>query len=98
MKPVFMVFLNFSNNKAEAPKWMDAHNQWIQRAVDADLLLLAGSQQAGTGGAVLLQCSDRSEAESLIGEDPFVQHDVVTAEVHEISPMKIHEHLKFLDS
>ena len=40
---MFMVLLKFSENKAQASQFMEAHNAWIKQGFDDGVFLLVGS-------------------------------------------------------
>lgn len=93
---MFIVFLKFAANKAQAPRFMDGHNAWIKRGFEAGVFLLAGSLPPGLGGGILAHNIARAELEALVAEDPFVAEQVVTAEILEIAPGRPDERLAFL--
>ena len=93
---MFIIFLKFSDNRAQAGEFMDGHNAWLKRGFDDGAFLLAGSLQPGQGGAVLAHGMSREEIEARVGEDPFVAQDVVSPEIHEIAPGMADERLRFL--
>jgi hypothetical protein len=44
-KPMFIVLLRLSANKAQAGQFMDGHNEWIRRGFEQGVFLLVGSLQ-----------------------------------------------------
>lgn len=93
---MFVVFLRFSDNKAEAPQLMAGHNAWLQRGFDDGVFLTAGSLQPQAGGAVFAHGVTRAELEARLAEDPFVAEDVVRTEVFEVAPARTDDRLSFL--
>ena len=93
---MFIIFLKFSDNRARAGEFMDAHNAWLKRGFDDGAFLLAGSLQPGLGGAIIAHDMAREDLETRIDEDPFVTGGVVNAEIHEIAPGMADERLQFL--
>lgn len=93
---MFIVFLKFSDNRAQAGEFMDGHNAWLKRGFDDGAFLLAGGLQPGLGGAVVAEGMTRKDIEQRVGEDPFVAENVVSAEIHEIAPGMADERLQFL--
>lgn len=85
---MYIIFLRFGPHRAQAKEWMAAHNQWIQQGIDDGVFLMAGSLEAGRGGAVLAAGCDRDALMARVRQDPFVVHEVVTAEVHAITPSR----------
>jgi uncharacterized protein YciI len=95
-KSMFIVFLKFSENKANASEYMNGHNKWLKDGFDAGTFVLAGSLQPKAGGAILAHNIPREALDHFLARDPFVENNVVSAEVHEISPGKADERLAFL--
>lgn len=97
---MFIVLLKFSENKANAKKYMEAHNTWIKQGFDDGVFLLVGSLvdsiEPSLGGSVLAYNTSREELEQRVQADPFVAENVVSAEIIEISPKKVDERFNFL--
>jgi len=93
---LFIVLLRFSANKAQAPQFMEGHKAWIQRGMDEGVFLVVGSLQPNAGGAILAHKTSLSELEARVNEDPFVEANVVSAEILEITPARTDERLNFL--
>lgn len=93
---MFIVLLKFSANKAQAPRFMQGHNEWIRRGFDQGVFLLTGSLQPALGGSIVAHNTSRIELESRLKEDPFVAERIVTTEILEITPSKTSDALKFL--
>jgi len=93
---MFIILLKFSKNKAQAGQFMDGHKAWIKQGFADGVFLLAGSLQPGMGGAVIAHNCERGELEARVAEDPFVEQNVVTAEILEITPSMTDERLDFL--
>lgn len=93
---MFIVLLQFSDNKAQASQHMEGHNQWIKSGFDDGVFLLAGSLQSKSGGGILVHNTSMEDLQSRVNQDPFVRENVVSAEVIEISASKADERLKFL--
>ena len=93
---MFIVFLKFSDNKGQAGQFMDGHNAWIKRGFDDGVFLLVGSLQPNLGGGIVAHATSRENLQARVNEDPFVAHDVVTAEIVELTPARADERLGFL--
>lgn len=85
---MFIVFLRFSDNKANAGQFMADHNAWIAKGFDDGIFLVVGTLEPKQGGAIIAHGVDRAAMEARVKDDPFVKENVVTAEIHEISPAK----------
>lgn len=83
---VFIVFLRFGPNRAQAGQWMAGHKQWIQDGMADGSFLLAGSLDQGQGGLVIAVGTDAGAVHARVAQDPFVVHGVVTADIHAVAP------------
>ncbi|WP_265517232.1 YciI family protein [Nitratireductor luteus] len=95
---MFVVLLRFSENKARAPQFVEAHKAWIQRGIEDRIFLVVGSLQPNAGGAILAHDTSLPELQARVKEDPFVEENVVSAEILEIAPARTDERLSFLMS
>lgn len=95
---MFIVLLRFSSNKAQAGQFMESHSAWIKRGFDDGVFLLTGSLQPNLGGGILSHNTTLEELDARVKEDPFVAHDVVSAEILEITPGLTDERLAFLSA
>ena len=93
---MFIVLLKFSGNKAKASQFMESHKEWIRRGFDEGVFLLAGSLQSDKGGVIFAHNTSLPELQIRVNEDPFVEEDIVRAEMIEILPSKADERLDFL--
>ncbi|MGN7956917.1 YciI family protein [Agrobacterium tumefaciens] len=92
---MYAITLRFAD-RSKAPKFMDAHNDWIRRGFDEGVFLLVGSLQPNAGGAILAHNASRAEIEARIKDDPFVAEGVVSADILEFTPGRTDERLDFL--
>lgn len=83
---MFIVFLNFSDNKGAAGQFMEGHKAWLKRGFDDGVFLLAGSLKPQRGGGIMAHNISRDDLQVRINDDPFVVHDVVAPEIIEFEP------------
>jgi len=93
---MFVVLLKFAADKARAGEFMDAHKAWIKRGFDDGVFLMAGSLQPQLGGAIMAHNTSLQDLRNRVSEDPFVAENIVSADIHEITPAKADERLGFL--
>ena len=93
---MFVVLLKFSGNKGRAGQFMEGHKEWLKRGFDEGVFLLAGSLQPNSGGGILAHNTSLPDLQSRVKADPFVEKDVVRAEILEIAPSRADERLKFI--
>jgi uncharacterized protein YciI len=90
---MYVVLLKFSSNKSQASRFMEGHNAWIKSGFDDGVFLLVGSLKPNLGGGILAHNTSLFELQSRVGADPFVAENVVSAEIFEITPLRIDERL-----
>ncbi|SIT90675.1 hypothetical protein SAMN05421665_3184 [Yoonia rosea] len=93
---MFIIFLRFSENKSAAPDFMPAHNEWIAKGFGDGIFQCVGSLTPEGGGAILAAGENREEIERRINADPFVEHNVVVAQIAEVDVKKTTPALDFL--
>lgn len=93
---MFITFLKFAGNRAAAPEFMAAHNEWIAEGFADGKFLFVGSLVPAAGGAILAVGESRTEHDTRIASDPFVLEGIVTAETYEVDPKRTTEALDFL--
>lgn len=95
---MFVVLLKFSGNKADAPRFMDGHREWIRRGFDDGVFLLVGNLQPNLGGGIVAHNTSLPALQSRVNDDPFVAENIVSAEILEIAPSRTDERLGFVRS
>lgn len=93
---MFIVFLRFSTHKDRAGAFMAAHKAWIDQGVADGVFLLVGSLEPKGGGAILAHGVPLADLQLRVSLDPFVEHDVVSAEISEVEPSRVDDRLRFL--
>lgn len=86
---MYIIFLRFGPHRSQAGQWMAGHVQWIQRGLDEGVFLMAGSLDDAQGGVVLAANMERAEVQRRVEQDPFVVHQVVTADIHAVAPSRM---------
>jgi len=93
---MFVVLLKFSKQKDLVSQFLEAHKKWIKHGFDDGVFLLAGSLQPGLGGSIIAHNVSHSALQTRLDKDPFVQENIVTAEILEIEPSITDARLAFL--
>lgn len=83
---LFIVYLRFGPNRADAGRWLAGHKLWLRQGIDDGAFLMAGSLDDAQGGVVLAAGHDRAQVLARVEQDPFVTHGVVRTEVHAVAP------------
>lgn len=95
---MFVVLLKFTEQKARAGEFMEAHNQWIKAGLDEGVFAVVGSLSSGQGGSIVAYGMSAAELDARLAKDPFVEQGIVTPEVLQIEPKKWDERLAFMAS
>ena len=90
---MYIVFLRFAQNRAQAGQWMAEHNKWLADSFASGDFLIAGSLENAQGGVLIARDMDHSALLDRVRQDPFVLHGVVAAEVHGFKPSRLAEGL-----
>ncbi len=93
---MYIVLLKFAANKGQVSQFVDGHMAWLKRGFDDGVFLLAGRLQPDAGGGILAHNTSKADLESRLKDDPFVAENVVSAEVHEMTPSMADARLQFL--
>ena len=93
---MFITFLKFAENRAAAPEFMVAHNDWIAQGFADGMFLCVGSLQPAAGGVILAKGENRTAHDARISADPFVVQGIVTPETFEVDPKRTVSMLDFL--
>jgi uncharacterized protein YciI len=93
---MFVVLLKFSGNETEASRYMEAHTEWIKRGFDDGVFLLVGILQPKLGGGIVAHNTSLTELQRRVAADPFVEQNIVSADILEITPSRTDERLKFI--
>ncbi|WNO08678.1 hypothetical protein [Teredinibacter sp. KSP-S5-2] len=93
---MFIVLLKFSTNKSQAKEAMEAHNAWIKQGMDDGVFISVGSLLPGLGGGILAINTSLVDLQARVNQDPFVEQDIVSAEIIDYQPVKVDPRLEFL--
>lgn len=93
---MFVVLLEFSDNKDAAGPLMEGHQQWITRGFADGVFLLVGSLKPNLGGAIVAHDTTLPDLEDRVKADPFVAEGVVKAKILEIAAARTDARFEFL--
>ena len=80
MAPCTLVLLTYVKPIEEIDRLRPAHVEWIERAIDEGVMLLAGRRTSATGGVLLFR-GEPDKVEPLAKTDPFVVEGAATLEL-----------------
>lgn len=93
---MYIIFLKFSQQRANAGEWMEAHKAWLQQGFDEGVFIASGSLPNKQGGAILAHNAEPNALNERLAADPFVEHGIVNAEVIDVSLSKLDPRLAFI--
>ena len=93
---MFIVFLTYTNQKHLAAEFMQSHMDWIASGINDNIFLLVGSLVAGKGGCILAHNISRNALMQQLNLDPFIEHNVVSADIVELDAKIADKRLQFL--
>lgn len=93
---MFIVLLSFAKNKHLASEFMAGHKNWIQQGLNDRVFLVVGSKQPIPGGCIIAHGLSVDELESRVAKDPFVEQEIVSAEIIQVTTNQLDERLAFL--
>lgn len=93
---MFIVLLSFAKNKHLASEFMAGHKSWIQQGLNDKVFLVVGSKQPIPGGCIIAHGLSGDELEVRVAQDPFVDQEIVSAEIIQVMPNQLDERLVFL--
>ncbi len=75
-------------SKKDRQKYIQKHKDWVIKKNNSGLNIISGylidkNGNPGGGGILFLQATSYKEAESIIKEDPMINNNLVTWEIHQ---------------
>lgn len=93
---MYIITLNLTEKKADAPAHMADHNAWIAQGFEDGVFLVVGSLKPQGGGAILAVAEDITDLEARVAADPFVSKGIATPHIQQIAPARTDARLSFL--
>lgn len=93
---MYIITLDLTDKRTEAPAHMAAHNAWIAQGFEDGVFLLVGSLKPQGGGAILAVAEDRADLEARVAADPFVREGIATPHIQHVAPARTDARLSFL--
>ncbi|TWB53125.1 uncharacterized protein YciI [Rhizobium sp. ERR 922] len=83
---LFAIKLRYIRPSEDIQAHLDAHKAWLIKYTQAGIILFAGPAPQGNAGFVLAHADDLAVIQSMIAEDPFDIHQLVTFEIDACDP------------
>jgi uncharacterized protein YciI len=78
---MYLLNVSYSQPPAKVEPHIKAHSAWVKQHVEAGTFLFAGPKKSGLGGVILVKSIPKPELQRLLGEDSYVQADVVDYQI-----------------
>lgn len=88
---LFIATLTYRRTPEDMEPHLDAHRDWLAANTRAGRIVAAGPLEPRSGGLVIAHCTDRSELDRMLAQDPFVIHRLVDVGVQGFAPALRHE-------
>lgn len=88
---LFIVTLTYAVPVENVDRHLDAHRAWLVENTRAGRIVVAGPLEPRTGGLIVAHCTERSELDRMMAQDPFVIEALVVVHVVCASPALRHE-------
>jgi uncharacterized protein YciI len=73
---MFLLVLKYKVSIEQVDRVAPAHREFLNRAYQAEKLLVSGPRVPRTGGVIVARVKTREEVDALIHEDPFFQEEI----------------------
>lgn len=83
---MFVVNLSYIKPMSEVEKYLKEHMEFIQNMFIQNHIVCSGKKNPRTGGIIICNFSDESEARLALNKDPFVIYGVASYELIEFIP------------
>lgn len=83
---LFAIKLQYTRPIEEIQSHLDAHKAWLIKYTKSGVILFAGPVPQGNAGFILAHAGDVTVIKSMIAEDPFDIHRLVTFEINACDP------------
>jgi len=84
---MFLIILKYKNIDLINEQLM-AHREYLDHYYAKGQFLCSGAQKPRTGGVIVCQAKDRTEAELIVSEDPFYIHQAAEYSIVEFEATK----------
>jgi uncharacterized protein YciI len=61
---------------------LDNHREWLRSHYEAGRILVSGRRSPINGGVIVIRAESRDEVETLLADDPYVRHGLVSYEIY----------------
>lgn len=93
---MFLVILTYKVAFAEIEPHMAAHMAFVDRGFSDGVFVLSGRKVPRTGGVILARAASEAALRDFLAADPFLQFDLVDAEIVAFAPSRATEGLAVL--
>lgn len=92
---MFIFSLTYVKPLSEVERFLPAHIQFLEEHYKNHLFICSGRKVPRTGGIILCNCADMTEANGIMKKDPFYKEGIAQYEIIEFVPSKSSEAFQF---
>src|SRR5664279_246594 len=86
---MFVMLLKYVKPLEEVDKFLEAHKEFLNKYLVSGNIVCCGRQNPRTGGVIVCNAKDRTEAEKISAEDPFLAEGVAEYTIIEFDVTKM---------
>lgn len=85
---MFFLELTYQKPITEVNRYLDLHNQYLEKYYQSGNFICSGRKNPRTGGVILCQFDSLDEVQTIIQKDPFLVHSIANYQITEFIPTK----------
>ena len=85
---MYILMLNYIKPLKEVDKEINAHIEYLEKFYSLQKFIFSGRRNPRIGGIIICNAKDKTEVESIIGQDPFYIKKIAEYEIIEFRPTK----------
>lgn len=78
---MYILNVNYTSQPENVLVHAESHSAWVKKYIENGTFLFAGPKKSKLGGAILVKSIDKPCLMKILGEDPYVQNDVVEYQI-----------------
>ncbi|KRL06677.1 hypothetical protein FC92_GL000464 [Liquorilactobacillus hordei DSM 19519] len=88
MSALFFFILTYKKPLTEVEKFLDNHNEYLDKFYKEGKFIFSGRKNPRTGGVILCNADNLEEAKNIYYNDPFYKNGIANYDVIEFQPTK----------
>lgn len=88
---MFVILLSYKKEISEVEKFIELHNQFLDKYYADKKFIFSGRKNPRTGGIILVRNVDRNTLMEIVKQDPFYQNEIADYAITEVIPTRYDE-------